>query len=281
MATVPPPGLKFKLILLGDFGVGKTTLFHRIQAGRFLQGAHAPNEYLAVCKRTVRLSHPQIPGLVQISLWDTAGEERFLSLSSCYYRDADAVLLLYSVQSQLSFDSLPHWVYVARQYCPDGRGPGATPAVRGQRGPSSQSPLRRSRLCSLPDSGFPRPADVGGAQYPSPQIFSHGEGSWTNTARLGCPCPGGPRRLGCGCLGPGDLPLGASLQLTGRPSHRVLQQCHTGVWPWQGCLAGPPAPNRPVLASPHTVPALCTRPLLTPPFQHLHTPSPMPPTDQF
>ncbi|XP_044862352.1 ras-related protein Rab-26-like isoform X3 [Mauremys mutica] len=119
MATAPPPGLKFKLILLGDFGVGKTTLFHRIRAGRFLPGARAPNEHLAVCQSTVRLSHPQSPGLVQISLWDTAGEERFLSLSSCYYRGADAVLLLYSAQSQLSFDSLPHWVCVARQYCLD------------------------------------------------------------------------------------------------------------------------------------------------------------------
>uniref|UniRef100_A0A8C4XVN8 Uncharacterized protein n=1 Tax=Gopherus evgoodei TaxID=1825980 RepID=A0A8C4XVN8_9SAUR len=111
--------------------------------------------------------------MATISLWDTAGEERFLSLSSCYYRDADAVLLLYSVQSQLSFDSLPHWVYVARQYCPDGRGPGATPAVRGQRGPSSQSPLRRSRLCSLPDSGFPRPADGSGSLSPGLQAISH------------------------------------------------------------------------------------------------------------
>ncbi|XP_043365814.1 ras-related protein Rab-35-like isoform X1 [Dermochelys coriacea] len=119
MATVPPPGLKFKLILLGDFGVGKTTLFHRVRAGRFLQGAHAPDEHLAICERTVQLSLPQAPHLAQISLWDTAGEERFLSLSSCYYRDTDAVLLLYSVQSQLSFDSLPRWVYVARQYCPE------------------------------------------------------------------------------------------------------------------------------------------------------------------
>ncbi|KAG6926942.1 ras-related protein Rab-26-like, partial [Chelydra serpentina] len=119
MATAPPPGPKFKLILLGNFGVGKTTLFHRIRAGRFLRGAHAPNEHLAVCKKIVQLSHPQAPPLAQISLWDTAGEERFLSLSNCYYRDTDAVLLLYSAQSQLSFDSLPHWVCVARQHCPE------------------------------------------------------------------------------------------------------------------------------------------------------------------
>ncbi|CAM5087886.1 unnamed protein product [Eretmochelys imbricata] len=119
MATVPLPGLKFKLILLGDFGVGKTTLFHRVRAGRFLQGAHAPAEHLAICERTMQLSLPQDPRLAQISLWDTAGEERFLSLSSCYYRGTDAVLLVYSVQSQLSFDSLPHWVCMARQHCPE------------------------------------------------------------------------------------------------------------------------------------------------------------------
>ncbi|XP_073186001.1 ras-related protein Rab-7a-like [Lepidochelys kempii] len=119
MATVPLPGLKFKLILLGDFGVGKTTLFHHVRAGRFLQGAHAPTEHLAICERTMQLSLPQAPRLAQISLWDTAGEERFLSLSSCYYRGTDAVLLVYSVQSQLSFDSLPHWVCMARQHCPE------------------------------------------------------------------------------------------------------------------------------------------------------------------
>ncbi|EMP25904.1 Cysteine and histidine-rich protein 1-A [Chelonia mydas] len=65
MATVPPPGLKFKLILLGDFGVGKTTLFHRIRAGRFLQGAHTADEHLAICERTVQLSLPQAPRLAQ------------------------------------------------------------------------------------------------------------------------------------------------------------------------------------------------------------------------
>ncbi|XP_048338510.1 ras-related protein Rab-19-like [Sphaerodactylus townsendi] len=110
---------KFKLIFLGDFGVGKTTLFHRIRTGRFLEGAHTLGQHLGMCEKTLPLKHNRSNLQVQISLWDTAGEERFLSLSSCYYRDTDAALLTYSLQSPPSFDSLSHWLFVARQYCVD------------------------------------------------------------------------------------------------------------------------------------------------------------------
>ncbi|KAL8181469.1 UNVERIFIED_CONTAM: hypothetical protein K2H54_002807 [Gekko kuhli] len=110
---------RFKLIFLGDFGVGKTTLFHRIRTGHFLEAAHAFGQHMGMCEKTLPLKHNRSNLQVQISLWDTAGEERFLSLSSCYYRDADAALLTYSLQSPTSFDSLAHWVFVAQQYCGD------------------------------------------------------------------------------------------------------------------------------------------------------------------
>ncbi|XP_060133521.1 ras-related protein Rab-19 isoform X2 [Zootoca vivipara] len=111
---------RFKMILLGDFGVGKTTLFHRIKLGRFLEGDHPPGQHSYTCEKTLPLKLNSRNCQVQISLWDTAGEERFLSLSRSYYRDADAVLLVYSLQHLLSFDSLLHWLYLARQYCADG-----------------------------------------------------------------------------------------------------------------------------------------------------------------
>ncbi|XP_034980612.2 ras-related protein Rab-19 isoform X1 [Zootoca vivipara] len=110
---------RFKMILLGDFGVGKTTLFHRIKLGRFLEGDHPPGQHSYTCEKTLPLKLNSRNCQVQISLWDTAGEERFLSLSRSYYRDADAVLLVYSLQHLLSFDSLLHWLYLARQYCAD------------------------------------------------------------------------------------------------------------------------------------------------------------------
>ncbi|XP_078248228.1 ras-related protein Rab-19 [Pogona vitticeps] len=113
------PSLRFKLILLGDFGVGKTTFFHRIRTGHFLEEAHALGQPMSVCEKIVPLRHSRSHPQAQVSLWDTAGEERFLSLSSCYYRNADAALLVYNLNSLLSFDSLSHWLYVTRQYCTD------------------------------------------------------------------------------------------------------------------------------------------------------------------
>ncbi|XP_042317473.1 ras-related protein Rab-19-like isoform X1 [Sceloporus undulatus] len=118
-APTTTTSLRFKLILLGDFGVGKTTFFHRIRTGHFLEEAHTLGQHMNVCERMLPLRHSRSNRQAQISLWDTAGEERFLSLSSCYFRNADAVLLVYSLQALISFDSLSHWVYVARQYCAD------------------------------------------------------------------------------------------------------------------------------------------------------------------
>ncbi|XP_061464237.1 ras-related protein Rab-13-like [Rhineura floridana] len=110
---------QFKLILLGDFGVGKTTLFHRVRTGCFLEVAHALGQHFCMCEKTLPIKLNRSHFQVQVSLWDTAGEERFLSLSNCYYHSADAVLLVYSLQHLLSFDNLSHWRYMARQYCTD------------------------------------------------------------------------------------------------------------------------------------------------------------------
>ncbi|KAJ7338239.1 hypothetical protein JRQ81_010958 [Phrynocephalus forsythii] len=85
MATASP-SLRFKLILLGDFGVGKTTIFHRVRTGHFLEEAHTLGRHVSVCEKMVPLRHGRSSPQAQVSLWDTAGEERFLSLSSCYYR---------------------------------------------------------------------------------------------------------------------------------------------------------------------------------------------------
>ena len=56
---------------------------------------------------------------VGVEMWDTAGQERFHAMTSTYYRGADAILLMYSVDSEVSFQRIPDWLDDARKFSPD------------------------------------------------------------------------------------------------------------------------------------------------------------------
>eukprot|EP00030_Apusomonadida_sp_AF-17_P000450 a174590_419.p1 GENE.a174590_419~~a174590_419.p1 ORF type:complete len:231 (+),score=64.11 a174590_419:42-695(+) len=93
-----------KGIILGDSGVGKTSLLQRYVNNKFSSrykatiGADFLTKDIVVGKKSVTLQ-----------LWDTAGQERFKSLSGAYYRGADCVLLVFDVNVAQSFTSLGAW----------------------------------------------------------------------------------------------------------------------------------------------------------------------------
>ncbi|XP_024858144.1 ras-related protein Rab-26 isoform X2 [Kryptolebias marmoratus] len=82
----------FKVMLVGDSGVGKTCLLVRFKDGAFLAGSFIS---------TVG---------IDFRIWDTAGQERFRSVTHAYYRDAHALLLLYDVTNRASFDNIRAWL---------------------------------------------------------------------------------------------------------------------------------------------------------------------------
>jgi Ras-related protein Rab-30 len=53
---------------------------------------------------------------LQLQIWDTAGQERFRSITQSYYRSANALILVYDVSCQPSFDSLPQWLQEVNTY---------------------------------------------------------------------------------------------------------------------------------------------------------------------
>lgn len=93
-----------KLVVLGDSGVGKTTLIHSFVSHEFCSdfkstiGADFSSKTIVVNGITVDLQ-----------IWDTAGEERFHSVGSAFYRGADACLLVYDLTQKDSFDRLDFW----------------------------------------------------------------------------------------------------------------------------------------------------------------------------
>nr|XP_014351131.1 PREDICTED: ras-related protein RABD2b-like [Latimeria chalumnae] len=100
---------QLKVILVGDFGVGKTTLFYRVKTDQYIDVSQS-TVFIDTCVKEYCINQKGVPRLVQMTLWDTVGEERFVSLSSSYYRNTDAALLLFSVDKPGTFDNLARWV---------------------------------------------------------------------------------------------------------------------------------------------------------------------------
>jgi len=96
-----------KIIILGDSGVGKTSLMNQYVAKKF------DNRYKATIGAdflTKDVVDPTTSDPVTLQLWDTAGQERFQSLGSAFYRGADACVLVFDITSQDSFAHLTSWM---------------------------------------------------------------------------------------------------------------------------------------------------------------------------
>eukprot|EP00879_Flechtneria_rotunda_P010463 GHRR01010939.1.p1 GENE.GHRR01010939.1~~GHRR01010939.1.p1 ORF type:complete len:125 (+),score=31.91 GHRR01010939.1:67-441(+) len=93
-----------KVIILGDSGVGKTSLMNQYVQKKFSK------EYKATIGADFLTKEIQIDDkLVTMQIWDTAGQERFQSLGVAFYRGADCCVLVYDVNSTKSFENLDTW----------------------------------------------------------------------------------------------------------------------------------------------------------------------------
>eukprot|EP01113_Clastostelium_recurvatum_P025270 TRINITY_DN3040_c0_g1_i1.p1 TRINITY_DN3040_c0_g1~~TRINITY_DN3040_c0_g1_i1.p1 ORF type:complete len:219 (+),score=24.52 TRINITY_DN3040_c0_g1_i1:137-793(+) len=94
-----------KIVLLGNSGVGKTSI-----ALRYVQGSFSNDQPLTVGASfmTKRMFMPDCT--VKLQIWDTAGQERFRSMTPMYYRGASAAILVYDVTQPDSFECVQGWV---------------------------------------------------------------------------------------------------------------------------------------------------------------------------
>ncbi|KAJ3591179.1 hypothetical protein NHX12_009126 [Muraenolepis orangiensis] len=101
----------FKIVLIGNAGVGKTCLVRRFTQGLFPpgQGATIGVDFMI---KTVEIKGQK----VKLQIWDTAGQERFRSITQSYYRSANALILTYDITCEDSFRCLPEWLKEIEQY---------------------------------------------------------------------------------------------------------------------------------------------------------------------
>jgi small GTP-binding protein len=104
----------YKVVLLGDSGVGKTALVERVTEDIF-QNCHVPT----VGAQFISLEMEIAENKCILELWDTAGQEVFRSLVGFYAREAKGAIIMYDVTVKASFENLPKWIEFIRENSPD------------------------------------------------------------------------------------------------------------------------------------------------------------------
>ena len=105
--------IEYKVILLGNSGVGKTSLFKKIITGEFFEKNIST---IGMDKRTLHVeaevqeNNQTVTKSFEISLVDTAGQERFKAITKTYYKESDGILLIYDVTNKESFLNVKNWI---------------------------------------------------------------------------------------------------------------------------------------------------------------------------
>jgi small GTP-binding protein len=95
--------LAYKIITLGSYGVGKTCLLLRVTG----EGNIFPDKYLCTIGVDLKSTiHVYKNTSYKLIIWDTAGQERFFHINRLYYKDTNAVILVYDVTNPESFNKI-------------------------------------------------------------------------------------------------------------------------------------------------------------------------------
>ena len=105
--------IEYKFILIGNAGVGKSSFLRKLSSGSFYENFLSN---LIIDKKTLDVSveleedNKKIKKDFRISLFDTAGQEKFRSMTLDYYKGSDGILLLYDITDRASFYSIEMWI---------------------------------------------------------------------------------------------------------------------------------------------------------------------------
>jgi len=102
---------QFRLILIGDTTVGKSTLLRYFTDGKFSEVSD-PTVGVDFFARLVQVRDGT---KIKLQLWDTAGQERFRSITKSYYRNSVGAVVCYDITNRSSFDKVPTWMSEAKK----------------------------------------------------------------------------------------------------------------------------------------------------------------------
>jgi GTP-binding nuclear protein Ran len=102
--------MAFKVVFLGDAGVGKSTFIKKYLTNTF------ETKYIPTVGAEI---YPVDVNDMVFTIWDTAGQEKYSGLREGYYLNADAAVVFFSNDSVLSFKNVANWIADFKRICPD------------------------------------------------------------------------------------------------------------------------------------------------------------------
>ena len=104
----------FKIIIIGDIGVGKSCILNRYIKEEFDEN-YTCTVGVNLISKTIEINEKE----VKLQIWDTAGQEKYRSIISSYYKGSNIAFVVFDITNKSSFDAIPNWIEAYYRNGPD------------------------------------------------------------------------------------------------------------------------------------------------------------------